>query len=90
MDYEEKMTDVNIAARLLTAAFENRFDTALLISADGDLTTPVRQVLAQFPQKRVVVAQRLISTRANADRNGRLSNVPTPPLIFVTASIFMP
>jgi uncharacterized LabA/DUF88 family protein len=57
MDSEEKMTDVNIAVRLLTDAFENRFDTALLISADSDLTTPVRQVLSDFKEKRVVVAQ---------------------------------
>jgi uncharacterized LabA/DUF88 family protein len=55
--YEEKMTDVNIAARLLSDAFENRFDTALLISADSDLTTPVQQVLSRFPEKRIIVAQ---------------------------------
>ncbi|MEJ0037929.1 MAG: NYN domain-containing protein [Gammaproteobacteria bacterium] len=57
MSYEEKMTDVNIAVRLLADAFENRFDTALLISADSDLTTPVQQVLSRFPDKRVIVAQ---------------------------------
>ncbi len=57
MDYEEKMTDVNIAVQLLADAFENRFDTALLVSADSDLTTPVRQVLSRFPQKRIVIAQ---------------------------------
>jgi len=57
MDYEEKMTDVNIAVQLLTDAFEDRFDTALIVSADSDLTTPVRQVLARLPQKRIVVAQ---------------------------------
>jgi len=57
MDYEEKMTDVNIAVQLLSDAFENRFDAALLISADSDLTTPVRQVLSRFAEKRVVIAQ---------------------------------
>ena len=57
MDYEEKMTDVNIAVQLLADAFDNRFDTALLVSADSDLTTPVRQVLSRFPDKRIVVAQ---------------------------------
>ena len=55
--YEEKMTDVNIAVRLLADAFEDRFDMALLITADSDLTTPVQQVLSRFPEKRVVVAQ---------------------------------
>lgn len=57
MDYEEKMTDVNIAMQLLADAFEDHFDTALVISADSDLTTPVRQVRARFPAKRVIVAQ---------------------------------
>lgn len=57
MDYEEKMTDVNIAMQLLADAFDNHFDTALVISADSDLTTPVRQVRARFPAKRVIVAQ---------------------------------
>jgi uncharacterized LabA/DUF88 family protein len=55
--YEEKMTDVNIAVRLLADAFEDRFDMALLLSADSDLTTPVQQVLTRFPEKRVVIAQ---------------------------------
>ena len=57
MDYEEKMTDVNIAVRLLADAFEDRFDTALIVSADSDLTTPVQQVLTRFPHKRIVIAQ---------------------------------
>ena len=40
----------------LTAdAFQNRFDTALLISGDSDLTGPVLQVKQFFPAKRVVV-----------------------------------
>lgn len=57
MDYEEKMTDVNIAMQLLADAFDDHFDTALVISADSDLTTPVRQVRARFPAKRIIVAQ---------------------------------
>lgn len=36
----EKMTDVNIAVELLTDAFQNRFDTAIIVSADSDLTSP--------------------------------------------------
>ncbi len=56
MDYEEKMTDVNIAVQLLADAFEDRFDTALLVSGDSDLTTPVSQVCARFPRKRIVIA----------------------------------
>jgi hypothetical protein len=56
-DYEEKMTDVNIAVQLLADAFDNHFDTALIISADSDLTTPVQFVRKRFPQKRIIVAQ---------------------------------
>ncbi len=56
MDYEEKMTDVNIAVQLLADAFDNRFDTALLISGDSDLITPVCKLRAQFPAKRLIVA----------------------------------
>lgn len=56
VSHEEKMTDVNIAAQILTDAFDDRFDTALVISGDGDLTTPIRLVRERFPQKRVIVA----------------------------------
>src|SRR3569832_908697 len=55
-DYEEKMTDVNIAIQLLVDAFDDHYDTALLISGDSDLTTPIRRVRERFPHKRVVVA----------------------------------
>lgn len=54
MDYEEKMTDVNIAVQILSDAFDDRFDTALLISADSDLTTPVKRLRDLFPHKRVI------------------------------------
>lgn len=55
-DYEEKMTDVNIATQLLCDAYEDRFDTALIVSADSDLTTPVKQVRTHFPHKRIIIA----------------------------------
>ena len=54
--HEEKMTDVNIATELLVDAFQDKFDTALLISADSDLVSPVRSICELFPNKRVVVA----------------------------------
>jgi uncharacterized LabA/DUF88 family protein len=53
---QEKMTDVNIAVELLQDAFQDAFDTALLISADSDLIAPVAAVKKLFPEKRVVVA----------------------------------
>jgi len=41
--YEEKMSDVNLATQLVADAFDNHFDTALIISADSDLSTPARR-----------------------------------------------
>jgi uncharacterized LabA/DUF88 family protein len=52
----EKMTDVNIAVEILKDAYQDRFDVALLISADSDLVPPVNTVRELFPKKRVVVA----------------------------------
>lgn len=51
---DEKMTDVNIATELLSDAFQDRFDTALLISADSDLVGPISKVRDLFPTKRVI------------------------------------
>ena len=53
---EEKMTDVNIAVELLGDAQDDVFDTAIIISADSDLTHPVEVVLQRYSGKRVVVA----------------------------------
>ena len=50
------MTDVNIAVELLADAYEDVFDTAIVISADGDLSRPIAMVQERFPGKRVVVA----------------------------------
>jgi len=52
----EKMTDVNIAVEVLTDAYQDAFDSALLISADSDLTAPVVAIRKLFQKKRVTVA----------------------------------
>lgn len=52
--HEEKKTDVNIACHLLTDAMDNRFDVALLISADSDLVPPVEIVRNRWPAKKVI------------------------------------
>ena len=54
--YEEKMTDVNIAVELLSDAYEDAFDTAIVISADSDLAHPITMIRERFAGKRVVVA----------------------------------
>jgi uncharacterized LabA/DUF88 family protein len=53
--YHEKMTDVNIATELMADAFQDAFDTALLVSADSDLVRPVQAVRRLFSRKRIVV-----------------------------------
>ena len=51
----EKMTDVNIAVEMMADAYQDLFDTALLVSADSDLTAPVLAIKNLFPEKRVIV-----------------------------------
>lgn len=51
----EKMTDVNIATHLLLDAFNDRFDTAILISGDSDLVPPIKAIHNQFNKKVVSV-----------------------------------
>jgi uncharacterized LabA/DUF88 family protein len=52
--YDEKETDVNLAAALIRDAVLDRFDTALLVSADGDLCPAIRVVRELAPTKRTV------------------------------------
>jgi uncharacterized LabA/DUF88 family protein len=47
---------VNIAVELLRDAFQDRFDVALLISADGDLCPAIAACRELSPGKRIVVA----------------------------------
>jgi uncharacterized LabA/DUF88 family protein len=54
--HEEKMTDVRIATEMLTDAFADSFDVALLISADSDLVPPVSAIRSLFPRKRIIAA----------------------------------
>lgn len=54
-DHEEKMTDVNIATEMLADAFEDKFDTAMLISADSDLVPTIKAIKRLFPDKQIVV-----------------------------------
>lgn len=52
----EKKTDVNIATELLVDAFQNKFDTAILVTADADLTAPIVAIRRLFPKKSIIVA----------------------------------
>jgi uncharacterized LabA/DUF88 family protein len=52
----EKKTDVNIAVEMMADAFQDAFDTALLISADSDLVPVVLALRRLFPKKSILVA----------------------------------
>lgn len=51
--HEEKETDVNIGVHLMADALTDRFDRALVISADTDLNSAVQLARAEAPGKRV-------------------------------------
>jgi len=55
-DFEEKMTDVKIATQILVDAFDNAYDTALIISGDSDLVPPLQAIRNRQPDKRIIVA----------------------------------
>jgi uncharacterized LabA/DUF88 family protein len=54
--HEEKESDVRLAIGLVADAYEDKFDRAILISADSDLVPPVDFVRATFKNKEVFVA----------------------------------
>lgn len=54
--YEEKETDVAIAATMIEDAVLHRWDRALLLSADADLCPAVRVVRHLRPEKTVIAA----------------------------------
>ncbi|MBI1389056.1 MAG: NYN domain-containing protein [bacterium] len=53
---QEKKTDVNIAVSMVMDAVDDRYDTAMLISGDSDLTPAVEAIKQKFSPKRIVVA----------------------------------
>ena len=51
--FEEKRTDVNIAIHLLTNAYKDNYDKAVLISGDSDIIPAVKAVKQAFPKKEI-------------------------------------
>jgi uncharacterized LabA/DUF88 family protein len=54
--HEEKETDVHIASRIVVDACEDRYDRAVLITADSDILPALDIVKARFPGKQLFVA----------------------------------
>jgi uncharacterized LabA/DUF88 family protein len=70
--FEEKETDVNLALAITRDAVLDRFDTALLISADADLCPVIRVMKEVAPAKRVVAA---FPPRRRSDSLRRVADV---------------
>lgn len=54
--HEEKESDVNLALYLVTLAYEDTFDKAIIFTADTDLAPAILKVREKFPNKEVRVA----------------------------------
>ena len=52
--YEEKGWDVNIATELLIHAYENKYDTSVLISNDSDLVAPISYIKRKMKKKIII------------------------------------
>jgi uncharacterized LabA/DUF88 family protein len=55
MKSEEKGSDVNIATYLLVDAFDNEYETAVVVTNDSDLAEPIRLVRQKFKKKVLVL-----------------------------------
>ena len=74
LTYEEKGTDVNLATRLLLDGFNRRYESAAVISNDGDLKMPIRVVREELGLHVTVVNPVLHSRH----RSAALSPDPLP------------
>ncbi len=55
IEHEEKQSDVKIALWMIDDAYQDKYDRALLISRDSDLSPAVRLLHSRFPEKKVYV-----------------------------------
>ncbi|MCX5994049.1 MAG: NYN domain-containing protein [Chloroflexi bacterium] len=65
---EEKMTDVQIATELVSDAYQNKYDTAFIISADRDLVPSIEKIRSKPLDKRAVIV--FPPMRTNDDLRG--------------------
>ena len=64
---EEKGSDVNLATYLLLDAFDDAFDTAVIVSDDSDLLEPIKIIKERFKKKFGVI--RIRTNRASVFRD---------------------
>jgi NYN domain-containing protein len=74
--YEEKGTDVNIASLLLTDGYDNRYESAAVLSNDGDLKMPIEIVRTRLNLPVTVINP--VLKRRGKKRSAALSPNPLP------------
>jgi uncharacterized LabA/DUF88 family protein len=74
--YEEKGTDVNIASLLLTDGYDKRYESAVVISNDGDLKMPIEIVRTRLNLPVTVINP--VLKRRGKKRSAALSPEPLP------------
>jgi hypothetical protein len=79
MTYEEKGTDVNIASLLLKDGYEGRYESAVVMSNDGDLKMPVAIVRSELKRPVTVINPVLRGRGGRGRRSAALSPDPLPP-----------
>jgi len=52
---EEKMTDVQLGVEVISDAYQDKYDTAFIITGDVDIVPSIEKVRAEFSNKRVIV-----------------------------------
>ena len=82
------MTDVNIAVEILSDAYDDKFDRALIISGDGDLVPPIRKVASMgkrvtvaFPPRRISYKLRDVANDSLIIGRGNLSKGRFPQTV---------
>lgn len=53
--HEEKQTDVNISIKLFQCAYDDTFDTGILVTGDSDIIPSIKAVKESFPAKQIGV-----------------------------------
>jgi hypothetical protein len=95
---DEKGSDVNLASHLLMDGFNKSYDTAIVISNDSDLFTPVKmvrdelknRVIVANPQERVSMHLRSAATFVSQIRQGVLIGSQFPPITPRPSSLWAP
>ena len=64
--WEEKKTDVNIATHMIFDAFSGRFNSAMLMSNDSDLSLPVQRIRDEL-KLTTIVANPVLRQRAHQE-----------------------